>query len=69
MKQITGNWHTGSCNHKVKVHEIKNPLGDEGHNQDDYRQKMFSLIILRPAIISNSFFYYLRQIEPNNRFF
>jgi len=41
MQQLTGHWHTESCNHSVKVRENINPKGDEGHTKVYYGQKRF----------------------------
>ena len=39
MQQLTGHWHTESCNHSMKVRENINPKGDEGHNKVGDTQK------------------------------
>jgi hypothetical protein len=41
MQQLTGYWHTESCNHFMKVRENINPKGDEGHNRLIIVQKRF----------------------------
>ncbi len=32
MQQRAGHWRPESCNHWVKMREIKSLIGDEGHN-------------------------------------
>ena len=59
MQQLTGHWHTESCNHLVKMRENINPLGDEGHNQDGNGQKLLLFLYNVAAMISNPSGYYL----------
>jgi hypothetical protein len=44
MQQRAGHWHPESCNHWVKMREIKSPIGDEGHIKDDVSQICFCFI-------------------------